>query len=312
MGRCCLLLFVAYTTPWAQDLFPQDLSAGLKLIQAGRFHDALEPLGRALVSRPAAFEPNYLLGLALSQDGRKVEAIRHLRVGQLAQPQHTGLLVMLGVLYLQEGYALDAAETLEAAGRKAPLDEKPALLAAEAWHRCFRFDKALASARDTTARFPQSADAKFRVGYELETAGRFDEAQSAFANAVELRPDFVEARVALARLHLRFGRYESARQHLQVALGANSRHPQARLELVKLSARRKETVRARQLLEGLIAENDSEPELHLLLSRVFQDEGNAAGSARERERFQQLNRTEGAGGGMSGTVSSGKSRRFDE
>ena len=58
-----------------------------------------------LLPAPAAFEPNYLLGLALSQEGRKVEAIRHLRAGQLAQPQHAGLLMMLGVLYLQEGYA---------------------------------------------------------------------------------------------------------------------------------------------------------------------------------------------------------------
>ena len=216
MHRACLLLFALCATAGGQDPFPQDLNAGVKLIQDGRFRDALEPLARAAAVRPDAFEPNYLLGLALSQEGRRLEAIRHLRAGQLARPEHAGLLALLGVLYLQEGYPLDAAETLEAARRQAPLAEKPALLLADAWHQCFQFDKALASAGDTAARFPRSADAKFRAGYEFETAGRFDEAQSAFANAVELRPDFVEARVALARIERRFGRYESARRHLQI------------------------------------------------------------------------------------------------
>ena len=79
-----------------------------------------------------------------------------------------------------------------------------------------------------------------------------------------------------------------------------------------MSAGLKENARARELLEGLVAENDAEPELHLLLARVFQDEGNAAASARQRERFLQLSRTEQGAGGMSGNVSSRKTRRFNE
>lgn len=312
MQRAGLLLFGLCVAAGGQDPFPQDLNAGVKLIQEGRFRDALEPLSRAAALRPDAFEPNYLLGLALSQEGRALEAIQHLRAGKNARPEHTGLLTLLGILYLQEGYPLDAAEALERVSRQAPLDEKRSLLLADAWHQCFQFDKALESASDSAARFPRSADAKFRAGYELETAGRFDEAQRSFASAVELRPGFVEARVALARLDRRFGRFESARRHLQIALEANPKHRQARLELAKLSTGRKENVRARELLEGLIAENDAEPELHALLSRVLQDEGNAAASDRERERFLQFNRTEQGAGGMSGTITSHKTRRFNE
>ncbi|HUQ94005.1 MAG TPA: tetratricopeptide repeat protein [Bryobacteraceae bacterium] len=312
MHRAGLLLLGLCVMARGQDTFPQDLSEGVKLIQEGRFRDALVPLARANASRPDAFEPNYLLGLALFQERRGLEAIRHLRAGQNARPGHAGLLTLLGILYLQEDYPLDAAEALELAGSQTPLDEKRSLLLADAWHQCFQFDKAMRSAMDTAARFPRSADAKFRAGYELETAGRFDEAQSGFAGAVELRPDFIEARVALARLDRRFGRYESARRHLQMALGANPKHRQARLEMAKLSTARKENAHARELLEGLIAENDGDPELHSLLARVFQDEGNGAASDRQRERFLQLTRSEQGAGGMSGTIPSRKTRRFHE
>lgn len=273
-----LLFFVMSTATCGQDAFPQDLKAGLSLIQNGQSRDALEPLTRAAAVRP----------------------------------EHPGLLTLLGALYLQEGYPLDAAEVLEAAALQAPLAEKSALLLAEAWHQCFHFDKALASARDTAARFPRSADAKFRLAYELETAGRFDEAQSAFESAAELRPKFIEARVALARLDRRFGRYEPARRHLQIALGVDPNHRQARLELAKLSVARKENAHARELLEGLIAENDAEPELHLLLARVLQNEGNPAASSRERERYLHLTRSGQGAGGMSGNVSSRTPRRFRE
>src|SRR5262245_27288315 len=93
-----------FAAAYAQDSFQQDLQAGLNLVQNGRYQDALEPLKRAVAARPNSFEPNYLLGLALSQESRPLEAIRRLRAGQLARPGHAGLLTLLGVLYLNEGY----------------------------------------------------------------------------------------------------------------------------------------------------------------------------------------------------------------
>ena len=156
-----LTFFIFVVAVCGQDSFEKDLQAGLSLVQNGRYRDAIEPLSRVLAAHPDSFETNYLLGLALSQEGRPLEAIKRLRAGQLARPGHAGLLTLLGMLYLKEGYPLDAAETLMSAGKQAPLAEKPALLIVEAWHQCFQFDKALTSANETAARFPQSADAQF-------------------------------------------------------------------------------------------------------------------------------------------------------
>lgn len=305
-----LTFFIFVVAACGQDSFQQDLHAGLSLVQSGRYRDAVEPLNRALAARPDSFEPNYLLGLALSQEGRPLEAIKRLRAGQLARPDHAGLLTLLGMLYLKEGYPLDAAETLTSAGKAAPLAEKPALLIAEAWHQFFQFEKAMASASETAARFPQSADAQFRLGYELETAGRFDEAYSAFTRAVELKPEFVEAHVALGRLERRMGRYDSSQQNLEVALRIRPMDRTARTELAKLMASRKQDTKAKQLLEGLISESDTEPELHLLLARVYRSEGNASASVQEQARFVELSRSQLVASGMSSTIPSRKTNRF--
>jgi Flp pilus assembly protein TadD len=308
-GRQFVLLIFA-AAAYGQESPERDLQTGLTLIQNGQYQSALEPLGRAAAARPDSFEPNYLLGLALSQAGRQLEAIKRLRVGQKARPGHTGLLTLLGVLYLKEGYPLDAAETLVAAAQQAPLPEKSALLIAEAWDQCFQFDKALASATETAARFPRSADAKFRLGYELETAGRFDEAHHEFMRAAELEPEFVEARVALARLERRMSLYDSSQQHLEVALRVAPKDRTARTELAKLMTLRKQNVKARHLLQGLISESDTEPELHLLLARVYQSEGDATRGALERARFMELSSSQRSNSGMSSTINSRKTRRF--
>ncbi len=255
------------------------------------------------------FESEWKTGLSLVKSGRRVEAIRQLRLTQKLRGNHVGLLTLLGVLYLQEGYPLDSAETLEAARKQAPLAEKPSLLLAEAWHDSFRFDEALRVASDAAARFPQSPDAQFRLGFELESAGRFEDAEHAFERAIGLRADFPEARLALGRANLRAGRNEQARTHLQAVLRAQPNHRQARSELAKALVNLKEFQSARDLLHALIAESDTDPGQHFLLARIYRAEGNAAGSESERVRFLELSRAV-SDGGMSANLPVRKLRRF--
>jgi predicted Zn-dependent protease len=105
-------------------------------------------------------------------------------------------------------------------------------------------------------------------------------------------------------------RYESAQQHLELALRIAPKDRTARTELARLLVGRRKNPEARQLLERLISESDTEPELHLLLARVFQSEGDAAASGRERSRFMELSRGQQSAGGMSSTIASRKTQRF--
>jgi tetratricopeptide (TPR) repeat protein len=251
-------------------------------------------------------DPEFRQGLELVQRGRTAEAIPHLRAAR----QNAPTMVLLGLAYLHEGYPLDAAEVLEAAARQSPLGEKQSLLLVQAWHESFDFAKALGRASETVKRFPDSADAQFRVGYELETAGRFDEAGQAFTRAIELRPELAEAQTALGRWLLRSGKYQQARDHLEAALQTDPRKREARLELAKALCSLKQYTPARQLLDGLLRERDDEPEPHLWLSRVAQAEGDSASAARERARFLELSRDLTQPGGMSANLPAHKLRRY--
>jgi len=245
-------------------------------------------------------------GLELVQLGRTGEAIPHLRAAR----QNSSTLVLLGLAYLQEGFPLDSAEALEGAARQAPLGEKPSLLLVQAWHDSFDFARALARAAETVKRFQDSADAHFRFGYELETSGRFEDAEREFTRAVKLRPRLAEAQVALGRLQLRAGNYQQAREHLESALRTEPQQREARLELAKALCAMKQYGPARQLLNGLVAERDAQPEPHVWLSRIAQAEGDSAAAAPERSRFLELSRISTEPGGMSANLPARKLRRY--
>jgi tetratricopeptide (TPR) repeat protein len=245
-------------------------------------------------------------GLEFFQQGRRREAISHLRAARPNSPA----LVLLGLSYLQEGFPLDAAETLDRAPALGPLAEKPALLLVQAWHDSFDFAKALARATDAVKRFPDSADAQFRFGYELETAGRFEEGERAYVRAVELRPQLAEAQLALGRIQLRAGRHEEALKHLEAAWRADPRRFEPRLELAKALYALKRYALAAELLDGLVAERDVQPEPHLWLSRIAQARADTAVAGRERVRFLELTRLSTEPGGMSANLPAHKLQRY--
>jgi tetratricopeptide (TPR) repeat protein len=251
-------------------------------------------------------DPEFQQGLELVQRGHTAEAIPHLRAAR----QNAPTVILLGVAYLQEGFSLDAAEALETAARQGPLGEKQSLLLVQAWHESFDFAKALGRASETVKRFPDSADAQFRFGYELETAGRFEHAEQAYKRAIELRPELAEAQTALGRLLFRWGKLQQAREHLEAALQGDPRRREARLELAKTLCSLKQYEPARQLLDGLLRERDEEPEPHLWLSRVAQAAGDSALATRERARFLELSRASTQPGGMSANLPAHRQRRY--
>jgi predicted Zn-dependent protease len=291
--------------------FAAQFNLGLTLYQEQKLADAIGPLTAAVRLQPSSFQANYLLGVVLSQSGRKTDAIRRLRTAGSIDPQHIGVMTMLGVLYLDGGYSLDAAEVLDRGRERDPSNEKIQLLLVQARHQNFDFEGALALARSAAAQFPKSPDAQFRLGYELETAGRFEEAEKAFHRALALEPRYAGGHVALGRLSLRFGRAADAIAELEAALRDDAKNPEARLELSKARIATREFSRAQVILQELIRESPEDPALHALLARVYSAQGESALSASERERHLALNGQAHRAGGMSGNVTSSKPRRFE-
>ncbi len=290
------------------DSYEAQFNLGFTRFQIRNFAGAAEPLEKAAALRPDSFDANYLLGATLSETGRKLEALRRLRTARKIGPQHAGALSLLGVLYLGQGYPLDAMETLDEARRLDPSRLPVWLALAEAGHDAFEFEKALRWASDAASRFPDSVDAHFRLGFELETAGRFDDARAAFDRALKLKPDHPEARLAVGRAESRAGNRGAAIEHFKAVLRAQPRNAMARLELAKALVAGREFTGAKLLLLAP-GDDNRDPAPHLLLHQIYQAEGNTAESARQRARYLELTSARIAGG-MSGTVASRKLRRF--
>jgi predicted Zn-dependent protease len=269
---------------------------------------ALPPLQKAAALRPESFDANYLLGVILSESGRKLEALRRLRTARQIRPSHPGVLSLLGVVYLEQGYPLDAIDTLDEARRLDPSRLPVWLALVQAGHEAFEFEKALQWASEAAARFPDSADACFRLGFELEAAGRFEDSRAAFERALKLKPDHPETRLAMGRMEARAGQRTSAIGHFETVLRLQPGNDLARLELAKSLVGGREFARAKPLLLAL-GEDAADPTPHLLLSQVYQAEGNAEESARQRARYLELTAARNTGG-MSGNLASRKLRRF--
>ncbi|HZT30841.1 MAG TPA: tetratricopeptide repeat protein [Bryobacteraceae bacterium] len=291
------------------DSYAAQFNLGLTLYQEGKPRDAAEPLLRA-VDLQSSFEANYLLGVVLSDLGRGDDAIRRLRKSRTMRPQHKGTLALLGVLYVGGGYPLDAVDVLEEAARLDPSDRKVALLLVEACHESFNFAKALATARSAAARFPDAPEAQFRLGYELETGGAFEESRQAFQKAVALRPGYLEAEVALGRLERKAGSYAEAVKQLQAVLRTDPKHFEGRLELSKAFVGSRDLSQARPILVELTEEKPDDPAPHALLAQVYAARREPQLAARERDRYLALSRRSTLTGGMGGAEPGRRLRRF--
>jgi predicted Zn-dependent protease len=271
---------------------------------------AEQAFSQAAQLQPDSFQAQFNLGLTLYQESKNDDAIRRLRAARALNPRHKGTLALLGVLYVGGGYPLDAVEVLEDAAKLDASDRPVALLLVEACHESYDFAKALAVARLAAARFPDSPEAQFRLGYELETAGAFDDAERAFQRAVSLREGYPEALLALGRLERKAGRYAEAAKHLQAVLRQEPAQHEARLELSKALVATRDLPRAHQILVALSREQPADPAPHALLAQIYAAQGQSDLSTREREQYLFLSGKAGQTGGMGGKDPERPARRF--
>ncbi|MEO7650085.1 MAG: tetratricopeptide repeat protein, partial [Bryobacteraceae bacterium] len=99
-----------------------------------------------------------------------------------------------------------------------------------------------------------------------------------------------------------------AMEHFEAVLRVQPDNAMARLELAKSLVANRQFARAKPLLAA-VGEDSTDPAPHLLLYQVYQAEGNAIESARQRALYLELTSARSAGG-MSGNLASRRLRRF--
>ena len=266
------------------------------------------------------------VGRALEQADAEVQAGRRAEAKRLlaaAAERFTSVraLMQLARLQSEDGEAANALATLDRARTLAPNTEEVlsaiaqvslairrpvlAILALEPLTRLapsvaqhhYLFGVALMQAGDMPAAVdalekarrldPAHSLTAIALGIAFNNRKMFAEAKSVLERVLERDPDNVEAIAALSETEEGLGNLDSADTHAARALTAAPTHPTAQLVIGMVLMKRGRHAEARAALELAAAADPDSPKIYYQLSLAAARLGDAKGSARNRELYQQ-------------------------
>jgi len=286
------------------DYFPALFNLGYLYVEEGKASDAEPLLRRAAELSPHNFNTYYLLGVTCRSLGRSEDALRAWRSALRLQPNNLRLMQIMSVEYSKGRYFREAAELATRALNQKDRDPNLYFLAIKAYQDAGDDATARELAKQTVARFPDSARANFEYAFHLQKDGELsnalmylkkamktdahyeepfffygnllvDQDQSAEAipylkKAIENRNDYVPARVVLARALMKLEKWDEAIAELKETMQLDPSHPQPHLLLSQIYFRVGEEAKAKdekQISFKLRRENPSI--LEALQSRPF-------------------------------------------
>jgi len=232
---------------------------GVTLTELGRKKEAMEALDRTIALDPTGAEPHLALARILALDGKRDAALRHAEIAARREPG--------------KGYEMQAQVLLD----------------------LNRADEAAAAARRSLEADPQRAMSQFVIGVVAQKAGRYEEALASFTRAVaanRLQKGAViftlHARMAdcLARL----GREAEAEKEFLAEIKDVPWSREGRVGLAMLYRSQGRDAEARTMVEGLLAASPRpDGETYATIVRTFtllgDDAAARAWTARARAKF---------------------------
>ncbi len=161
---------------------------GLACLEVGRLPEAVEAFREAVAINPRFTDAHFRLGIALEKLGDAGGAVRAYDRATELLPSHTEAWFRVGALVFTLGHGDEAAGCFRRAAATGPKTSFGRLGAARALlteDRDLEAEKAL---RQMLALEPDNAMALDLLGNLLADSGRFDEARSYFARAVDRAP----------------------------------------------------------------------------------------------------------------------------
>lgn len=243
-----------------------------------RFADARALLEKAASIRPASFQTRFLLGATLVELHDRPAAMRALKLAVQLNPAHTDARKLLATEQIGAQQFTDALAALQPLG--AQCDEECTLLSIEARHGAGDTAGALQLATTAAGRFPASAQLAAWLGFQLQFAGRFDEAQRALSTAIRLDPSFPIPYQVLGEVHLRQENFAEAKKWLQQAAERMPGVVDVLLSFSRAVAGSGDLAAAVEILRGIRA---ADARVHLQLSRLYYRLGDVAAAQAEAE-----------------------------
>jgi protein O-mannosyl-transferase len=187
-------------------------------VQVGRWAGSTSLFEHAVRAAPGSGLAHYNLGVALQQEGRLEEAMKHYGAALGSSADYYEAHNNLGVLLAGEGRLSQAIEHFHAALRIKP-DH------ADAQNNLGLALMQAGDLHEATARFSRAiqlrhefAEAHFNLGIALFRQGRLDRASAHLREALRIRPGRADVHNALGVVLARQGEFEEAETHFREAL----------------------------------------------------------------------------------------------
>ena len=242
---------------------------GFLLYSQNQFPAARAYLEKAVVARPQSFQARFLLAATLVQLKQTQPAIAQLRQALLRKPAHLDARKLLATQLLEVGQYREAATVLQPVLETLPPDEEVHLLLIEARQTSGDTVAAFSLAQKAALRFPNSAQILAWLGFQLQFAGRYEEAKSPLLRAMEIDPAFPVPAQILGDVFLKEENFPEA---LKWLIRAAEKMPDDAETLLSLSRAQAESGAPAQALETLqraarVAPTDAR--VHFHLSRLY-------------------------------------------
>jgi tetratricopeptide (TPR) repeat protein len=238
------------------------LLQALGFLDAGKFSEAKDVIGKARTLRPDDKYAAYLWSRVLIEEGSYPEAIKLL----------TDLI---------------------ASGYKDP-NAQLSLVTAFRWNG--EFEKAANYAINMTQDYPDNPSAQLRAGLELEFLGNFQEAEKFLRKAIALSANDSEiltpAKFSLATISAKNGNNAEAVRLLGDIIRANPNDIQARVELGNIYHTTGKYQDAVTILQEALSLDPRNKRAHFLLGTIFTKLGKPKEAETQFKQFQELERSE--------------------
>jgi tetratricopeptide (TPR) repeat protein len=267
---------------------------GFVYYSEGRFEQARTVLQKAAAARPNSFQARFLLGATLVELNDANPAIRELRAAHKLNPGHMDARKLLAVQYSQSRQFKDAIALLQPVLDAKPYDEEVHRLLIDALQTSGDAPGAYALALKAAERFPSSAQVASWLGFQLNFAGRYEEAKKYLQEAIRLDPSYPVSYQLLADAFLKEENFPEAVVWYRKASEGMPEDVETLLGLAKSLLESGETAESLAVLVNASRIDPRDARVHLQLSRLHFRMGNEALAEREAELALELKNPEPA------------------
>lgn len=220
--------------------------------------------------------------------GRLAEAEAAYRAILQRHPDHPGALQLLGVALSQQGKKAEAAGLIERAITLAPQVPDFHANLALVYLEMGDPHRAIPPAQRSIQLNPQQAEAHNILGNALKAVGRVTESVACYERALAIRPDHGDAPYNLADALQRLGRPVEADSVLQTAQARNPRDIRAAVARAQSMLRQKRFPEAEAVFRQLLAADPNSADAHDGLATVLMETNRVDDAAALYERAAAL------------------------